>query len=115
MQCIIHLYKIVAKVLANRIKLVITNVISDSQSAFIEGRLITDNVLVASEVNHFLKRKRQGKVGVAALKVDIRKAYDRMEWDFLMAMMCKLGFSARFIELIMMCVTTVKYSIVCDG
>lgn len=48
-------------------------------SAFIEGRLFFDNVLVASEVNYYLKRKRQGKVDVAALEVDMSKAYDHIE------------------------------------
>ena len=73
------LYKIVAKMLSNRMKTVLGSVVSESQSAFIPGRAITDNILISSEIMHFLKRKRQGKVGATALKIDMSKAYDRIE------------------------------------
>lgn len=72
-------YIILAKMLANRLKVVIGDTISETQSAFTPGRLITDNVLVASEVLHFLKRKQRGSYGWGALKLDMAKAYDRME------------------------------------
>ena len=89
------LYKIISKMLANRMKLVLDLVISDSQSAFVPGRAITDNIIISAEIMHFLKRKRQGKNGVAALKIDMSKAYDRIEWNFLQAMMLKMGFDAK--------------------
>jgi len=75
-------YKIMAKVLANRMKHLLGDLISDSQSAFIPNRLITDNILVAAEVGHYLHRKQTGLVGWGALKLDMAKAYDRMEWPF---------------------------------
>ncbi|KAH9790374.1 reverse transcriptase domain-containing protein [Citrus sinensis] len=108
------LYKIIAKMLANRLKLVLDSVISDSQSAFVPGRAITDNILISAEIMHFLKRKRQGKKGVAALKIDMAKAYDRVEWDFLKAMMSKMGFADEWVQLVMLCVTTVSYSVLRD-
>ena len=90
-------------------------IIGDAQSAFIEGRLITDNVLIASEVNHFMKSKRQGKVGMTTLKVNTSKAYDRMEWGYLCDVMLKLGFAMKFVDFVLLCVSTVRYYITYDG
>lgn len=72
-----------AKVIANRLKKILPKVISLSQSAFVQGRTITDNILVAFETLHHMKRKTKGKVGGVALKVDISKAYDRVDWGYL--------------------------------
>lgn len=83
----------------------------DSQSAFVLGRQITNNVLVAFETMHCINQKRKGKKGLMAIKLNISKAYDRMEWAYLEAMMRKLGFQEEWIRLVMMCVTTVSYSV----
>ncbi|XP_019199079.1 PREDICTED: uncharacterized protein LOC109192832 [Ipomoea nil] len=108
-------YKVAAKVIANRMKPLLGDVISVSQSAFIPGRLITDNILIAAEVGHFLNRKQLGKVGWGALKLDMAKAYNRMEWSFLRKMMLALGFQVRWVNLIMECVTTVSYNVMING
>ena len=83
-------YKIVSKVLANRLKQILPEVISPAQSAFVPGRLISDNILVAYELTHFMKQKKKGKEGYAVVKLDMSKAYDWVEWPFLQAMMAKL-------------------------
>ncbi|KAL0443866.1 UNVERIFIED_CONTAM: hypothetical protein Slati_2109300 [Sesamum latifolium] len=77
------IYKIASRVLANRLKPMLDSIISENQSAFIPGRYITDNVLIAFEVNHYFRNKRKGKEGVATLKLDMSKAYDRVKWAFL--------------------------------
>ncbi|XP_060968579.1 uncharacterized protein LOC115710349 [Cannabis sativa] len=109
------LYKVAAKVLGNRMRHIIDKVISDTQSAFIPGRLISDNVMVAFEVMHYLKRKTKGKKGFMAVELDMSKAYDRVEWGCLHAIMSKMGFADRWVNLIMQCVSLVRYSVVHNG
>ena len=101
--------------LANRLKLVLGSIISESQSAFIPGRSITDNVMISAEVMHYLKRKRQGREGAAALKIDMSKAYDRIEWNFLKTTMQQLGFSANWVNLIMNCISIASFSLLING
>jgi hypothetical protein len=108
-------YKIISKVLANRLKGVLPHVISYNQSAFIPGRLITDNILAAYETMHSMHTRMWSKVGYMGIKLDMSKAYDRVEWAFLEAVMNKLGFPERWIKLIMECVKTVSYAIVVNG
>ncbi|KAK9924951.1 hypothetical protein M0R45_033292 [Rubus argutus] len=109
------LYKIGSKVLANRLKPLLQQLISPFQSAFIPGRLISDNSLVAFEIAHFLKRKRERNVGYGALKLDMSKAYDRIEWNFLEASLIKLGFHQTWVNWIMRCIRTVSYSFILNG
>lgn len=77
------LYKVFMKVIANKMKKVLPKVISEFQLSFVPGRAITDNILLAFEIIHSMKRKRKKKVGDVALKIDFRKAYDKIEWVFL--------------------------------
>lgn len=108
-------YKIVSKVLANRLQPYMHNMITEQQSAFIPGRQIHDNVIVAHEVFHFLKKKKSGKKGYVAIKLDLNKAYDRLCWDFLFAVLKKMGFNETWIGWIKECASTVKYSINANG
>ncbi|KAL0444553.1 UNVERIFIED_CONTAM: hypothetical protein Slati_2178000 [Sesamum latifolium] len=73
------LYKLASKVLANLVKPFLDTLVSSSQAAFVPGHLIIDNVLIAYKLNHFLKHKTKGKNGFISLKLDVSKAYDRVE------------------------------------
>ncbi len=74
------------------------------QSAFILGRLITNNIIVAFETLHTMETRLKGRDGFMAIEIDMSKAYGRLEWDFLEAMMWKLGFADRWVRLLMNCV-----------
>ncbi|XP_062088814.1 uncharacterized protein LOC133795381 [Humulus lupulus] len=109
------LYKVISKVLANPMRGLIDQIISDTQSTFIPGHLISNNVMVAFEVMHYLKRKRKGKKGFMALKLDMSKAYDRVEWGYLQAVMVRMGFHEKWVDLVMTCVSSVRYNIIHGG
>lgn len=108
-------YKLISKALANRLKVVLSDVVAEYQSAFIPNRLIFDNVIAAFETVHCLKRRGWKSRQKAAVKLDMAKAYDRVEWSFLRRMMEIMGFPARFVDLIMNCVSTVSYSVLIQG
>lgn len=108
------MYKVCSKVIANRLKLILPQIISPFQSAFVPGCLITDNILAANEVAHFIHNKRCVE-GYMALKLDLSKAYDRMEWSFLWKVMERFGFANPWIDMTMQCVTFVRYSFLVRG
>ena len=106
------LYKILAKVLANRIKRVLHKVISKSQNAFVKDRQILDAVLIANElVDSTLRRKKQGMV----CKLDIEKAYDSISWEFLNQVMGRMGFGNRWLSWIKWCISTASFSVLFNG
>ena len=109
------IYKMVSKVLANRLKFILPTIINESQSGFVPGRLITDNVLVAYECFHYLRKKQKGKKGFLGLKLDMSKAYDRVEWTFLEKMMLKFGFPERYVHNIMRCVNSASFKVLVNG
>jgi hypothetical protein len=109
------IYKTISKVLANRLKVILPSIISDSQSAFVPGRLITDNIMVAFETLHYMKTKRQGRTTHMAAKLNMSKAYDQVEWRYLEDLMLKIGFHASWVQLIMKCISTVSYSALLNG
>ncbi|KAM6596535.1 hypothetical protein CsatA_007059 [Cannabis sativa] len=109
------MYKIVAKAIALRLKGTLSPLISSFQSAFVPGRAIHDNVMVGFELLHSLFKKNNGVRGFMALKLDMSKAYDRVEWCFLRAIMGKFGFPGRWVDLIMDCVTTAEYGFLVNG
>ena len=109
------LYKIISKVIANRLKPLLNSIVSEAQSAFTADRLITANILIAFESLHYMKSQCSGKEGFMALKLDMSKAYDRVEWQFLEKILLKMVFQGSWVKMIMQCVSTVTYSILLNG
>ena len=107
--------RMVSKVLANKVKGILPNIISNAQSAFVPDKLITDNTAVAYEMLHRLRNKRQWKVGHMVIKLDINKAYDQVEWEFLRNIMLKIGFSATWVDLAMQGMSSSSYSVLING
>ncbi|XP_059446415.1 uncharacterized protein LOC132177961 [Corylus avellana] len=103
------------EVIANRLKVVLPHLISPNQSAFISGQLITYNMLAAYETLHTMHTRMWGKEGFMAIKLYMSKAYDRVEWCFLEAVMRRLSFTEKWINIIMMCVRSISYANLVNG
>ena len=109
------MYKLVAKVITNMLKGVLPLIISESQSAFQSDKAISNNILVAFKTMHHMKNQKAKKRGFMALKLDMSKAYDRVEWSFLEATMVKIGFNEKWVALVMSCINSASYSILVNG
>ena len=106
------MYKIISKVLAERIKKVLPTIIDDCQSAFLKNRGILDSVLMANEVVEDIRRRGQSGL---CLKVDFEKAYDSVIWEFLYDMMGKMGFHRKWIRWIQGCLESASISVLVNG
>ncbi|KAL5555562.1 hypothetical protein UlMin_037798 [Ulmus minor] len=107
-------YKVIAKILANRIKLLLPPLICPSQNAFVPGRSIHDNSVMVQEVIHSMRKKR-GSGGWMALKIDLEKAYDRMNWSFIWSVLEAFGFHARWIDWVRTCCSSVTMNVMING
>lgn len=111
--CCNTLYKIISKILANRIAHVIDSLIDSSQAAFVKNRSMIENIFLVQELVRKYARKRSSPR--CMLKIDLHKAYDSISWDFLEWMIQSLGFPQQFCNWIMECVSTASFSIVLNG
>lgn len=108
-------YKIIAKAIANRLKKILNDIISPTQTTFAPNRQISDNVLVRFECIHAISNRKKGKEGQITIKLDMSKAYDRVEWSFIRGMLDKMGFNEKWIDLTMRCVETISFAVLING
>ncbi|PKU86876.1 Putative ribonuclease H protein [Dendrobium catenatum] len=106
-------YKIIAKVLAIRIKPIMPILVKDNQSGFIKSRISTDNILLANEIMTYIRKKSGGKYFCA--KLDIRKAFDTVSREFLLARLKQKGFPSLVVSWIKACISDVNFSILING
>ena len=110
----ISLCNIISKILANLFKRLLHHFISPFQSAFVPTRNIQDNTILVHELFNSINSKR-GCGGLMAVKIDIEKAFNHMEWSFILAILSKLGFDPRWINWIRICITSPSFSILING
>ena len=105
-------YKLIAKVLANRLKKVMSKLVNTTQNVVVAGRQILDASLIANEVIDSITKKKEKGI---LCKLDIEKAYDTLNWNFLLFSLQKMGFGERWIEWIKWCITTVSFLVIVNG
>ena len=103
----------ISSILAARLKNVLPPLIDEAQSAFIPGRNMSSNIFLAQELFH--NYHRADTRSRCAIKVDLHKAFDTVQWSFLLELLVQLGFPSRFIDWITTCISTPKYSINING
>ncbi|XP_075499183.1 uncharacterized protein LOC142537561 [Primulina tabacum] len=105
--------KIISKLLYSRLRVVAERLISPNQSGFVPGRMISDNILLAQELTHSLTLPTRG--GNVILKLDMAKAYDRVQWPFLFEVLRHFGFSERVVEMVSACISHCHFSVNING
>lgn len=111
--CCNVIYKVVSKIIANRWKLLLPRKITENQSAFIKGRLLMENVLLASEL---VKDYHKDLISPrSVMKIDISKAFDSVQWDFLLRSLVAMGFPEKFIHWIKLCITSPSFYVQVNG
>ncbi|PKI71328.1 hypothetical protein CRG98_008328 [Punica granatum] len=107
-------YKVISKIIANMLKPLLERIISPNQTAFIEGRWINENGLLAQEILHTM-RKTKARRGWFGMKIDFTKVFDKLEWSFIIKILERLGFHQIFISWIFQCISTTTFSILLNG
>ncbi|GLT30193.1 hypothetical protein SLA2020_050080 [Shorea laevis] len=113
--CLLNVaYKVLSKVLVNRLRPFLQQLIGPFQNSFLAGRSTTDNVILTQETVHSM-RKLRGRKGALAFKIDLHKAFDSVDWDFLRQVLVDFNIPASLIKLIMFSVTSLQLSVLWNG
>lgn len=106
------MYKIIAKLITERMKTVIGRLIKEHQMAFLKDRQIMDAAMLANELVDSMVKQNVPDI---LCKLDIEKSYDRVNWNFLLKVLSDMGFGMKWRNWIKFCVSTVKFSIIING
>lgn len=109
------LYKMIAKCIVNRLRPMLQHLISENQSAFLPGRLISDNALIAFECFHHIQKNKKADDNYCAYKLDLAKAYDRVDWVYLQGILLSFGFDSTWVKQVMACVSSVNFAVKING
>jgi hypothetical protein len=109
------IYKVVSKCIVNRLRPLLQFLISETQSAFLPGRLISDNALIAFECFYHIQKNKKTEDNYCAYMLDLTKAYDRVDWGYLKGILLKFGFHQKWVNQVMACVTSVSFSVRVNG
>ena len=107
-------YKVITKIIVGRLRPYLDKLIAPCQAAFVPGRRGVDNAIIVQEIIHSME-KTKGRGGYMALKIDLEKVYDKLEWSFIRDTLLRFNLPKNLIELIMSCVLSVATSILFNG
>ncbi len=107
-------YKIISKIMVNRLRPLLAKLIDPTQAAFVLHRWIAENVVLAQEIVHSFKKSKKKK-GYMGLKLDFHKAYDCLEWNFIPAVLRASSFDQKFISLVFQCISIVNFTLLING
>jgi len=106
------IYKVISTLIAKRLKPILSSIISPEQTGFTKGRQILDGLVVSQEVVHSLKTKKEAGM---MIKLDLSKAYDRLNWDYLKSVLAAFGFNNRWMQWVQDMIATPNFSILLNG
>lgn len=107
-------YKILSKVIVNRLRPILQRIVGPFQSSFLPGRSTTDNILITQEVEHSLMR-RKGRQGGMICKIDLHKAYDSVSWQFIRESLLFFHVPVSLVDLIMFCISNIDIAVIWNG